>query len=665
MPIEVELPDGNIVEFPDGTDNATMERALSQYAAKPARPDFSDVTTQVTQTGGARPKGQRPMYRQDEVPGFGGPRREFLESAIHGAMSPLHGAAELVQTGLTNAAEFAAEKAPSTITRSLAAMARPALESDRRALQQREADYQARKGGTASTVGQAVGGVAPFVVGAPARAGTALMSKLAPTGSGLVRRGVAASATGGAAGAGAGLIDPVTGDGDYATQKATQAAVGGIGGAALGPAGEFAPGVARRTFNALTGRTPPRLPMAERRAGEILRREAGDAPLPVSPSAVPGVSRTLGEETLNPGVMALENNVRASNRAAFDAIDDANNVARVQSLQQIAGTDAEMAAALEARNRISGEARDAAMAGPDIDLSQTLRSLDELIDAQAGRPAIQSGLRDVRNLIAQNAQMPETVYDQGGLMVQEGPPGALVNPQTVDNIRMTIGDMLSGKYGGDTSKALAGSRQLIQARDALVDEATAQAPRFGEYINAFRAQSRPINRMEIGRELLDSGSAGIRDPMGNQRLMPGTFAKAEDLDAIAARATGFSKAKASEILTPQDIGSIQAIMDDLRRVAKRGQSATAGSQTFERLSVGERIGQRTALRAIPVVRDAVEYFESKMDDAMREKLAYLIANPKEARRVLDALDANSRKTLNNALAVLTAGTATAQAASEE
>lgn len=32
MPIEVELPDGNVVEFPDGTDTATMERALQQYS---------------------------------------------------------------------------------------------------------------------------------------------------------------------------------------------------------------------------------------------------------------------------------------------------------------------------------------------------------------------------------------------------------------------------------------------------------------------------------------------------------------------------------------------------------------------------------------------------------------------------------------------------------
>lgn len=37
MPIEVELPDGRVVEFPDGTDNATMERALSQFSSQPQR----------------------------------------------------------------------------------------------------------------------------------------------------------------------------------------------------------------------------------------------------------------------------------------------------------------------------------------------------------------------------------------------------------------------------------------------------------------------------------------------------------------------------------------------------------------------------------------------------------------------------------------------------
>lgn len=35
MPIEVELPDGSIVEFPDGTKPKTMEMALAKYRQKP------------------------------------------------------------------------------------------------------------------------------------------------------------------------------------------------------------------------------------------------------------------------------------------------------------------------------------------------------------------------------------------------------------------------------------------------------------------------------------------------------------------------------------------------------------------------------------------------------------------------------------------------------
>lgn len=30
MPIEIELPDGSIAEFPEGTDDATIERVLAQ-----------------------------------------------------------------------------------------------------------------------------------------------------------------------------------------------------------------------------------------------------------------------------------------------------------------------------------------------------------------------------------------------------------------------------------------------------------------------------------------------------------------------------------------------------------------------------------------------------------------------------------------------------------
>lgn len=41
--IEVELPDGTIAEFPDGTPNATIERALRTQSMGP-KASFSDVS---------------------------------------------------------------------------------------------------------------------------------------------------------------------------------------------------------------------------------------------------------------------------------------------------------------------------------------------------------------------------------------------------------------------------------------------------------------------------------------------------------------------------------------------------------------------------------------------------------------------------------------------
>lgn len=67
MAIEVELPDGSVVEFPEGTDNATMERALAQYASP--KPSFSGV--QGTPTSEVGPLSGAGGASVDYQPGMG------------------------------------------------------------------------------------------------------------------------------------------------------------------------------------------------------------------------------------------------------------------------------------------------------------------------------------------------------------------------------------------------------------------------------------------------------------------------------------------------------------------------------------------------------------------------------------------------------------------
>lgn len=413
-------------------------------------------------------------------------------------------------------------------------------------------------------------------------------------------------------------------------------------GTGLGAAGAAIP-VAGGKLASLARSAPYTATGASRRAGEILSREATDLAslMRPQPSAVPGVNRTLGEQSLDPGVMALENTLRASQRGIFDPLDTANNVARVRGLQRIAGTEADMAAAEAARGTAARTAREQAMQAGPVALDNTLASIESAIQGQQGRPAVQGALRQVQSLL-QNA---------------DGTPESRI--AVLDNVRMTIGDMLSGKYGGESAAALKGSRELIAIRDALNDEIGAQVPAFTDYLNAYRTASKPINRMQVGQELLERGSAPVPDDLGLPRLTPGAFSRVSgDLDQVAARATGFGKANAASILSKDDIGLIKAIQDDMQRQFRRQSSATVGSQTFERGEIEKRLGRQIASR-IPVVGGFVEAFDQAATQRVKERLAYMVANPDEARRVLAALPPADRAVVNQALFQLIARPAAA------
>lgn len=85
MPIEVELPDGNIVEFPDGTSSGTMEMALAKYRQR-TPVDFSGVTSSVDSTAQAAP--QQMLQRGtthggQALPNFGEPEAPSLAELNH------------------------------------------------------------------------------------------------------------------------------------------------------------------------------------------------------------------------------------------------------------------------------------------------------------------------------------------------------------------------------------------------------------------------------------------------------------------------------------------------------------------------------------------------------------------------------------------------------
>ncbi len=443
-----------------------------------------------------------------------------------------------------------------------------------------------------------------------------------------------------------GALQPTTEEGQREQNIALGGALGGAGAGLVNGAGALIRGA--RNVLARGGLTS-----TDRRAANVLAREATNPDVTITESAVPGVQRTLGEASNDPGLMALENTLRAQQRGAFDPIDLQNNAARVEQLQRIAGTDADMAAAEAARTAASESLRDRAFA-EGADSARQLQQADALMipNAGSGMGQLRQGIQSIARSGAGNPNVQNATNAVSRALDQTGDSVA-----GLYNVRKYIGDLLNGRAAGDDASARAASRELIQMRDMIDENLASRAPSFPEYLDAYRNASKPINRMEVGREVLSRASGMAQDVQGNPILTPsGVYRATNDLDAIAAKATDFKKAKASDILNAQDLASLRAIQDDMQRIAQRNRSAAVGSQTAERLSVGERAAVRGVASKLPWVGPLFEHFEGAANQRLNERLAYLMANPAEAKRVMAALpksDASALRTTLNQLALAT------------
>ena len=390
--------------------------------------------------------------------------------------------------------------------------------------------------------------------------------------------------------------------------------------------------------NALIKLMQSKITPLEKNAGSVLMREAAnpDALKIEAPSAIPGVQRTLAEQTLDPGIARLERTIRSSG-GQFDAIDRTNNAARVKALESFAQDENALNAAKAARNEQTEPLRQAAMTDTGVKTDSLKKGLNDAIQRYATRPSVQRALMDVQDSLNQAGDDVFSLY----------------------GTRKYIGDLLSGKAGTDKSYTRAATHELMQIKDQLDRHLAEASPSFEQYLQKYRDLSGPIDRMEVGQALTgrSSGSATLDPVTGMQVLTPAQFSKASrSLDDVAKKATGFKKAKAEDILRPGDILTIKAIQDDLERQAFRATAGSGGnSQTFERMDTASRAwgtAKHGLLKALPgghLASSFLEVLNKTRNDQLKEKLAYLIANPDEARRVIGNLPQKGKGIVTQAL----------------
>lgn len=200
----------------------------------------------------------------------------------------------------------------------------------------------------------------------------------------------------------------------------------------------------------------------------------------------------------------------------------------------------------------------------------------------------------------------------------------------LDNVRKTMGDMLSGKYGGDSAAALAGSREIMAVKNQLDRVLAKQAPQYGQYIDAFRIASKPINRMQVGQTLLGKSSGTTIDPLtGQYALTPAAFGRSvKNLDSVARSATGFNKARAEDILEPADMRTIASVQDDLSRQAFADTAARQGSDTFQKfMNEGNILAAMQEVGANVPGAGVLKMLGKRGVDRVNATLADVLANP--------------------------------------
>jgi hypothetical protein len=437
-----------------------------------------------------------------------------------------------------------------------------------------------------------------------------------------------------------------------------------------------------------------------------LLKIAGNTPL------VQGTKQTLAEVTDDRGIAALQNtlaNQSSDFKNQLGELAQGNNAARVEAIRKAFGGATEASAeAIEAqRDKVAIPLLNRAQEVTGVNTKPVTQLADRIIRARDGSPSIQRAVSWARDLlvrgvspqdrgknavqaileakgrrmsgadfkavdeaakIARRVAAGTITPDEGAAALKAMKPSSaaaaravkagrdLLSSETrnVDDIhrlyntRKEIGYMLSGKYGNDSDAAMAASRELLAVRGALDNQMRKVSPEFYDYLTKFRDMSKEAGRVRMGAELLTK-SFSARDAAGNPVISPAQFARAaDDLDRVAAKATGFRKATAENLMTPNQKGVVGAIRADLDRVARTNQAGTAiGSNTAQNL---ERLGalrssatgveddvRSAALSAVPFAGKALDRFNQYYGRKVISILEEATLNPARAQQLLAKL----------------------------
>lgn len=376
---------------------------------------------------------------------------------------------------------------------------------------------------------------------------------------------------------------------------------------------------------------------------------------------IPGSVPTVAEAARVPSLAALQRasvNVSPEMANALETRLAANNQARIDLLQNMAGSGGAKAAAEAARDQAADAAYGAARQADAARLATVRQQLLDEARDQAAKNADLVGLGSVGNApapvainttaefkpsaelleLAKRPAMQGFIREAKTLAANKGQ--AIGDPlSTIDGlhyVKLALDDGLSGTPTSALSRNAKAA--VAEMKTLLTQEMDKVSPVYGAARTAYRDASKPINQMQVAEELLKSVN-----PL-NGKLRASQFA-GKLTDKTAQTATGFKGATLDNTLDPGQLQQLLALRDDLARAdfaANAGRPV--GTNTIQNLAYGNmigRLGVPTFLKNSAggqvvggLLSKAGDVVYSKANREIAEQMAQTMLSPQEAARVM-------------------------------
>jgi hypothetical protein len=424
----------------------------------------------------------------------------------------------------------------------------------------------------------------------------------------------------------------------------------GAGGGAVGGALPRLAGAGVRGLNRLV--EPLRDKGIDNIVGRTVQRFAQNpAALQNIPDPIVGRAPTLAEATIDPGIAQLQRAAMSKSpevATEIFAARQAANQQRLAALQRFAGDPAKKQAALDAIEQAENAAYGAVRKVDGVDVAPVMARIDTILAGPEGkRKAVRQALAEAREALVREDGSPET------------------SANMLLGARGAIRDLLEGR--GENQAGKLAQRELISVREALDEAIRKVAPQIDTALDARRKGMVPVNEMDAMGELLERATGEVTSPTGTlvPALKPAAFMRdGDNLEQMARAGTGFRKAS-EDVFSPQAQQTIEGVRMGLARQQFADNAAKVPGSPTAQFLAGQNImdgilGQPkpgTALSALAKLGAAIvdkPYAFAGVPERLNIAMARILTNPQEAQAILARLPPPDRALVEQAIGRLSA-----------